>query len=159
MSASGGDPDDPFRTDAPSAHMAEPGAGPSTPPPDPSPHRSPDPDEPTPQARALGLRLAIVSVAAVASAFFAPPLGAVLGLMAVVLALRSKGRVLPRVRTIALVAGFIAIVVGVAISVVGWLFRTEITDYTRCLQGANTRQAEQNCQDALNDALSSRLGL
>lgn len=155
MSASGGDPDDPFRTDAPPLPMVEPGAGAPTPPPDPSP----EPVEPTPQARALGLRLAIVSVAAVASAFFAPPVGALLGVMAVVLALRSKGRVLPRVRTIALVAGSIAIVVGVAISVVGWLFRTEITDYTRCLQGANTRQAEQNCQDALNDSLSSRLGL
>ena len=159
MSASGGDPDDPFRTDAPPVHMVEPGAGPPAPPSDRSPDPSPDHVEPTPQARALGLRLAIVSVAAVASAFVAPPLGAVLGVMAIVLALRSKGRVLPRVRAIALVAGSIAVVVGVAISVVGWLCRTEITDYSRCLQGANTRQAEQNCQDALNDALSSRLGL
>lgn len=163
MSASGGDPHDPFRTDAPPTSVPEQprdksgdqSHGPSAPPPDPPP----DPAEQTPQARALALRLAIISVAAVAAAFFAWPVGAALGVVTVVLALRSKGSVPPRVRTIALVAGSIAIVVGVAITVVAWVFRTELIDYNQCVQGANTRQAEQNCQDALTDALTSRLGL
>ncbi|MGA7688920.1 MAG: hypothetical protein WCA29_06785 [Jiangellales bacterium] len=163
MSVSGGDPHDPFRTDAPSTPATEktndqsggPSGGPQAPPPEPPP----DPVEPLPQSRALALRLAIISVAAVAAAFFAWPVGAALGVVTVVLALRSKGTVPPRVRAIALVAGSIAIVVGVAISVVAWVFRTEFLDYNQCVQGANTRQAQQNCQDALTDALTSRLGL
>ncbi len=158
MSASGGDPHDPFRTDAPPTPAPEqPGAesgGPSSPPEPP-----PGSVEPTPQSRALALRLAIISVAAVAAAFFAWPIGAVLGVVTVVLAVRSKGSVPPRVRAIALAAGSIAIVVGVAVSVVAWVFRTELVDYNQCVQGANTRQAQQNCQDALTDALTSRLGL
>lgn len=153
MSASGGDPDDPFRTDAPPALTS--GQAPGAP--NPPPQAPPDPVEPTPQARALALRLAIISVAGVAASFFAPPFGAVLGVVTVVLALRSKGVVLPRVRTIALVAGSMAILVGVALSAVGWLFLDEIVDYRQCTQGANTRQAQQNCQDALTDALRSRL--
>jgi hypothetical protein len=156
VSSTGGDPHEPFRTDGPPAPADQ---QPTESPPAPSSDPPPDPVEQTAQVRAVALRLAIVSVAAVAAAFFAPPVGAVLGVVTLVLALRSKGSAPPRIRTIAIVAGTIAVVVGVAITVLFLVFRTEFTDYQQCIQGANTRQAEQNCQDAVTDSLTSRLGL
>lgn len=148
MSQSGGEPRDPFRTDG-------------SPPPSPPSGQPEEPGKPemTPEARRTGIRLAVVSVAAVGSAFFAPPVGAVLGVVAIVLAVRTKAMVPSRPRVLALVSGSIAVVIGIVITVAAVVFRAEITEYTRCLQAANTVQAEQNCQDALNESLSSRLGL
>jgi hypothetical protein len=146
--AQGGSEDgDPFRTD---------GAAPRPPP---SPTGPPDDAPPTPEVRATALRLALVSVAGMAAAFFAPPVGAVLGVVAVVLAVRARHSVPRRTRVLAIGAGSVAVVVGLTITGVGLLFRDEITQYSRCLQAANTVQARQNCQDTLNESLSSKLGL
>jgi hypothetical protein len=94
-----------------------------------------------------------------AAAFFAPPVGAVLGVVAVVLAVRARHSVPRRTRVLAIGAGSVAVVVGLTITGVGLLFRDEITQYSRCLQAANTVQARQNCQDTLNESLSAKLGL
>lgn len=151
MSQPGGEPRDPFRTD-----------GPPPPPQAPSPSPSSGPDDrepPTPQARRRAIRLAVVSIAAVGAAFFAPPVGAVLGVVAIVLAVRSKTVVPSRPRVIAIVSGVIAVLVGVVLSSAALLFRAELVEYDRCRNAANTVQAQQNCQDALNESLASRLGL
>lgn len=145
------EPRDPFRTDG-------------SPPPRPEgPPRSPgggdDRQPPSPEARRKAIRLAVVSIAAVGGAFFAPPLGAVLGVVAIVLAVRATHVVPARPRVLAIVSGSIAVVVGVVISAAALIFRAELVEYNRCRQAANTVQAEQNCQDALNEALASRLGL
>lgn len=149
MSQPGGEPRDPLRTDG-------------NPPPGPAPTSPPEgPDQPPPDsvgARRTAIRLAVVSIAAVGAAFFAPPVGVVLGIVAIVLGLRTKHVVPTRPRVLALVSGSMALVVGVVITSAALVFRAEITQYSRCIQGANTVQAQQNCQDELNESLSSRIG-
>lgn len=154
MSQPGGEPRDPFRTDG-----RPPATTPPTQPPPPPSGQDGDQTSTDPQARRTAIRLAVVSVAAVASAFFAPPVGVVLGVVAIVVAVRSREVVPSRPRVLAIVSGSIALVVGVTITGAALFFREEITEYSRCLQAANTVQAQQNCQDALNESLSSRLGL
>jgi hypothetical protein len=100
----------------------------------------------------------MLTVTAAVTSVLAPPVGVVLGLLTVVLAVRARS--LRRAgRVTAGVIGGLAIAVGVAVTVVGLMFRTEITEYSRCLQGANTRLAQQSCQDALDQALRERVGL
>jgi hypothetical protein len=125
----------------------------------PQPKYPDDGTPPGPQARRTAIRLAVLSVAAVGSAFFAPPVGAVLGVVAIVIAVRSRHLVPPRPRLLAILSGSMAVVVGTTLTGGALLLREEITEYRRCLQAANTVQAEQNCQDALSESLSSRLGL
>jgi chromate transport protein ChrA len=107
----------------------------------------------------MAIRLAVLSIAAVGAAFFAPPVGAVLGVVAIVLAVRAKTVVPSRPRVVAIVSGVIAVLIGVVLSSAALLFRTELIEYDRCRNAANTVQAQQNCQDALNESLASRLGL
>jgi 4-hydroxybenzoate polyprenyltransferase len=109
--------------------------------------------------RRVAVALAVLSVAAVTAAFLAPPLGAVLGVVAVVRAVLARALVPRRTRLVAIAAGVVAVVVGLTITAAALLLREEITEYSRCMQAANTVQAQQNCQDALNSSLSSRLGL
>lgn len=155
MSQSGGDPHDPFRTDRPPVPAA-------------SQQRSPTPSDPqrderrgtAPESsRRMTVRLTVLAIASVATAFLAPPVGAVLGLVTVVQATRARGRVTTQTRLLTIAASVVAVVVGVAATAVGLAFRTEITDFSRCSQAANTQLAQQNCQDSLSDALRSRLGL
>lgn len=155
VSASGGDPHDPFRTDLP-ASPAE--RRPSSPTPSDQPPNDPKGTAPE-LSRRMAVRLTVQAIASVATAFLAPPVGAALGLVTVVQAARAGGRVATRTRVLTIVASAVAIVVGVAATAVGLAFRTEITDFSQCSQAANTQLAQQNCQDSLNDALRSRLGL
>jgi hypothetical protein len=156
------DPPDPFRTDVP-GHRAgdqppsEGAAGPGEPRRGPSDGPAGEPDDTA--SRAQAIRLAVVAVVAVAASFVAPPVGGVLGLVAIVRAVRSRGTVPTRVRGLAIAAGALAAVVGVVATTLLLLFRVEVGDYRECLAGANTQQARDNCTAALNYALTSRLGL
>lgn len=141
---------DPFRTDASPPPARD---GGSTPP------GTGNSQGPSPEARRTALRLAAVSVLGVGCAFFLPPLGVVIGVVAIVLAVRGKGVVPPRPRVLGLVSGSVAVVVGIALSGVLLFFSSELVEYVRCDRAANTVQAQQNCQDALNESLASRLGL
>lgn len=104
-------------------------------------------------------RLAIVAVAALACAMLAPPVGAAIGVVALVLVVRSKDAVSTRARVLTAVAGLLAVVLGLTITTVAVVFRAEITDYSRCLSAANTVQARDNCEADFADAVGSRLGL
>jgi hypothetical protein len=157
------DPQDPFRTDVPPSGTGD-GSGPERPPQRP-PSRQATPGAPEPdgstrrQARAQSIRLGVLAVAAVVTALLAPPVGAVLGLVAVVRAARARGTAPTRTRGTVIAAGVLAIVVGVLATTVAAVFREEISQYSQCLAGANTVQARENCTTALNDALTTRLGL
>jgi tRNA C32,U32 (ribose-2'-O)-methylase TrmJ len=114
------------------------------------------------QASALvdrqAIRLSVIAAAALVLAVVVPPLGAVLGVVVVVLAVRSS-RVLPRrTRTLVVAVGVLAAFVGVVVSGVAVVFGEEVADYSGCVQAANTQQARENCDIALREALRSRLG-
>ena len=156
------DPPDPFRTDVPGHRTGDerPSTGTSG---QGSPRRGPS-DDPAggtddPATRAQAIRLSVVAVVAVAAAFVAPPVGGVLGLVVVVRAVRSRGAVPTRIRGLAIAAGALAALVGVVTTSLLLLFRVEVSDYRACLAGANTQQARDNCTAALNDGLTTRLGL
>jgi hypothetical protein len=103
-------------------------------------------------------RMVVVAIAGLAAALVAPPVGAVLGLLALVLVARARAAA-PGLRVaMAAVAG-LAVVLGVVVSIGAWVLRTEISEYRACAQGANTLIARQTCQDALDAALRERLGL
>lgn len=156
------DPPDPFRTDVPGHRAGDrpPSEGASG---QRSPRRGPSDDpvsEPDDAAtRAQAVRLSVVAVVAVAASFVAPPVGGLLGLVAIVRAVRSRGTVPTRIRGLVIAAGTLAAVVGVVATSLLILFRVEVSDYRQCLAGANTQQARDNCTAALNDALTTRLGL
>jgi hypothetical protein len=141
-----GEGQDPFRVTAPGSPTEV--AGP--------------PPPPSPQDRARAVRLVILAVAALATAVLAPPVGAVLGVLTLTLAVRSRS-LRTGTRLVAGVAGGIAVLAGILVTASALLLRTEITEYSQCLQGANTRLAQQACRDALNealeDALETRFGL
>jgi hypothetical protein len=102
--------------------------------------------------------MVVVSVAALATAVLAPPVGVVLGVLALVLVVRTRASP-PGLRVaMGLVAGA-AVVLGVAVSLGAWVLRSELEEYRTCIQGANTRVAQQGCQDALDGALRDRLGV
>lgn len=105
------------------------------------------------------IRLSVIAAAALVCSVVAPPVGALLGVVVIVLAARSS-RVLPRrTRALIVAVGVLAAFVGVVVSGVAAAFRDEVGDYSRCVEAANTQQARENCDTALRDALSSRLGL
>jgi hypothetical protein len=87
----------------------------------------------------------------------APPVGAVLGVVAVVLTVRSSGVLPRRTRLLVVAVGVLAAFVGVVVTGVAFAFRDEVADYSRCIQAANTQQARANCDAALREALTSRL--
>lgn len=116
------------------------------------------PTPPAPAQRALTARMVAVGVAALVASVLAPPLGALLGVLTLVQVARAD-RASGGLRALMGVVGGAAVVVGVAASIGAWLLRAEITSYRDCVQGANTRVAQQTCQDALDLALRERLGL
>jgi hypothetical protein len=101
---------------------------------------------------------AIAAVSAVALA----PLGFALGVVTLVLAYVRRedirGARLGSLATAVPVAGGIfAVVVGGIFSFLLAVFGPEINEYRECNSGANTRMAEQRCQDELFDGLEERL--
>lgn len=144
MSTSGGDSHDPYRTDGPRPPAA----------PEPLPQV-----EQTPRSRGAALRLTLLAVASIALAFFAPPIGAVFGIVTIVSAVRQGPRISTSTRVLGVLAGGAAIAIGVIASIVVMVFADEITEYSNCLRGANTQLARQNCQDTFEESIRSRLGL
>lgn len=140
--------------------MSTPGSDPFAvgPPPARPPAPPGPPEPPTPAERASSARMVIVGVAALGTAVLAPPVGAVLGVLTLVLAARA-GRASTGLRAVMVLVGGAAVVVGTAATVGALLLRTEITQYRDCVQGANTRVAQQSCQDALDAALRERVGI
>jgi len=116
------------------------------------------PEPATPAERASSARMVIVGIAALGTAVLAPPVGAVLGVLTLVLTARA-GRASTGLRALMVLVGGAAVLVGTAATVGALLLRTEITEYRDCVQGANTRLAQQGCQDALDDALRERVGI
>ena len=133
-------PPDPFGTDGPGGRPA-----------------SDELDEKV--ARVQAIRLSVVALVAVVASFVAPPVGALLGVVAIVRAVRSRGTASARTRGLVIAAGTLAALVGVVATSMLLVFRVEVSDYRQCLAGANTQQARDNCTSALNDAVTTRLGL
>jgi hypothetical protein len=100
---------------------------------------------------------------AISAAFFAlavPPIGLAAGIgTLVVLAVRQRRNVsMPRRAVIVVMTtGVFAIVVGGFLSLVLALLGDETAAFRECLAGANTRVAQQVCQDEFADAVRSRI--
>lgn len=148
----GGDPHDPFRVDGGAGPPAVGGQPPSGQPPSGGPSRA------QPGRRPTGTRLAILAVACLLTAVLAPPVGVVLAIVTIVLAARSGDRAGSATRLLTVAAASAGLVVGIAATALGLLLADEVSEYSRCLSGANTRLARQACQDELTEALVSRLG-
>ena len=116
----------------------------------------PDPDA-VRQGRTLGLLAAIATTMAVA----VPPAGFIVGVVTLVLAMRHRRAVFARLRmsprVLSVGAGVFAVVVGGALTVVALFLGDESGQLRECLAGANTRVAEQICQDEFMDSLRHRL--
>ncbi len=112
-------------------------------------------------ARLRAGRAGLVAGMAIIMAIAVPPVGIVLGLLAVTMAVRAArapGSGQGLMAGAAGLAGTAAVLVGIALSVVLALFWTELRTYYDCSAGANTRQAEQRCDTELSDVLDERLG-
>lgn len=120
------------------------------------PSRVPGADD---ENRGLVLRVGLVAAAAVGMAFILPPLGMVLGVVVAVAVVRLGARLPARARVVLIGSGMLASVIGLSITVVTAVFRSELGTYSACMDGANTHLARQNCQDALYASVSDRLGL
>ena len=116
----------------------------------------PDPDA-VRQGRTLGMLATIATTMAIA----VPPAGLIVGIVTLVLAMRHRRAVFARLgvspRVVSVGGGVFALVVGGALTLVT-LFLGDATGQLReCLSGANTRVAEQICQDEFMDSLRHRL--
>jgi hypothetical protein len=103
---------------------------------------------------------AVLAAGAVIMAIALPPVGLALGIATlVVMALRRTGKVGMSRPTalLTVVSGVFAVVVGGLLSVLLLLLGQEMTSLRECLAGANTRVAEQVCQDEFRDAVLRRL--
>lgn len=100
-------------------------------------------------------------------AVLAPPIGAVLGIWTIVTGRRrlppdpATGTPPPRgsSQTFGVVAGAVAAIGGVLLSIAFLVFMDDITEYNECRAGANTRVAQDACQSAFEDAILGRFGL
>jgi hypothetical protein len=104
--------------------------------------------------------LVFLAIGAAILAIAVPPVGMTIGVgTLVVLAVRRRRKVtLPRpVVILVMTAGVFAVLVGGLLSLVLLLLGTETTTLRECLVGANTRVAEQICQDDFADAVRDRL--
>lgn len=117
--------------------------------------------ETAPPDSARQTRLLVFSaIGAAILAIAVPPVGMAFGVgTLVVLAVRRRRKVtLPRPAVVlVMTAGVFAILVGGLLSLVLLLLGTETATLRECLAGANTRVAEQICQDAFADAVRDRL--
>lgn len=105
------------------------------------------------------IRLSIVAAAALVCSVVAPPIGAVLGLVVIVLTVRSSAVLPRRTRHLVVAVGVLAAFVGVVVTGIAVAFRAEISDYSQCIQAANTQQARANCDTTLREDLTSRLDM
>lgn len=116
----------------------------------------PDPDA-VRQGRTLGLLAAIATTMAVA----VPPAGFIVGVVTLVLTMRHRRAVFARLRmsprVVSVGGGVFALVVGGALTFVALFLGDETGQLRECLTGANTRVAEQICQDEFMDSLRHRL--
>ena len=116
----------------------------------------PDPDA-VRQGRTLGLLAAIATAMAVA----VPPAGFIVGVVTLVLAMRHRRAVFARLRisprVVSVGGGVFALVVGGALTLVALFLGDGTGQLRECLSGANTRVAEQICQDEFMDTLRDQL--
>lgn len=116
----------------------------------------PDPDA-VRQGRTLGLLAAIATTMALA----VPPAGFIVGVVTLVLAMRHRRAVFARLRmsprVVSVGGGVFALVVGGALTLLALFLGDETGQLRECLSGANTRVAEQICQDEFMDSLRHRL--
>lgn len=105
-------------------------------------------------------RLILAAVAAVVCALAMPPIGLALGIatLVVVAMRRRRQAALSRAATtLAMTSGVFAVLVGGFLSAVLVLFGSQTAALRECLAGANTRVAEQVCQDEFTDAVRTRI--
>jgi hypothetical protein len=105
-------------------------------------------------------RLVFGAISAVVLAIAVPPIGLALGVgMLVVLAIRRRRKAsVPRPAAVLVIgAGVFAVLVGGVLSLVLALLGAETAALRECLAGANTRVAEQVCQDEFADAVRRRV--
>jgi hypothetical protein len=111
-----------------------------------------------------GRRALWLAVAGVLAALPLPPLAIVLGIAAVVVAVRTNRRAAitgaraPGVLAGAIV-GSLVTVVAVGFTLVYVLFWSELRDYQQCVAGAGTNVARQSCQSTFEDKVVERIGV
>jgi hypothetical protein len=122
--------------------------------------RSADPQPAVRRARAA----LFLAGSAVIMAIALPAAGLILGIAALVTAIRARGA--PRLRwlgmtpsALAYVGAGLAIIVGGLLTAASLLIGDELAQLRECQAGANTRVAEERCQDEFNEAISSRFGI
>ena len=104
--------------------------------------------------------LVFLAISAAFLALAVPPIGLAAGIgTLVVLGIRQRQkRTVPRRAFIlAMTTGVFAILVGGFLSLVLALLGAETAAFRECLAGANTRVAQQVCQDEFADAVRSRV--
>jgi hypothetical protein len=104
--------------------------------------------------------LVFVAVSAAIMAFAMPPMGLAVGIgTLVVLAVhRRRKTMVPRPAAIvATTAGVFAVLVGGFFSLVLAMLGTEMAAFRECLAGANTRVAQEVCQDEFADVVRNRV--
>ncbi|MGH8866597.1 MAG: hypothetical protein ACRDYU_01220 [Actinomycetes bacterium] len=108
------------------------------------------------RGRPPGQGLLLLAVLALVTAFVIPPVGFALCAVVIVLALRAR-------RTAAAAGGTAPGTIGaIAVSVTGLVlplvvlgvFYDQITRYSECVQAANTHEAQDDCNDMLEDMLA-----
>jgi hypothetical protein len=104
--------------------------------------------------------LVFLAISAALLALVMPPIGLAAGIgTLVVLGVRQRRKLTVPRRTfiLAMTTGLFAILVGGFLSLVLALLGTETAAFRECLAGANTRVAQQVCQDEFADAVRSRI--
>jgi hypothetical protein len=104
----------------------------------------------------------ILGIGAVIFAVLLFPLGLLMGIAAIVLgALARRGARPAGLRTPGavpgIVLGILATVFASLVAVTAAVFWDEVNTYRVCIEGANTRSAQQGCQDALVEQLNERM--
>lgn len=104
--------------------------------------------------------LVFLALSAAILAIAVPPIGMVAGigtLIALAARQRRHQKVPRRAFLLAVTTGVFAILVGGFLSIVLALLGAETAAFRECLAGANTRQAQQVCQDEFADAVRARI--
>ncbi len=104
--------------------------------------------------------LIFVAISAAILAIAVPPIGLAAGigtLVVLVVRQRRTASVPKPVAILAISAGVFAVLVGGLLSLVLALLGAETTALRECLAGANTRVAEQGCQDEFAEAVRRRV--
>jgi hypothetical protein len=113
-----------------------------------------------PESRSQTRLLVFLAISAAILAVALPPMGLAAGICTlIVLAVRRRRKVaMPQPIFIVVIAtGVFAIFVGGVLSILLALFGSETAAFRECLAGANTRVAQQVCQDEFADAVRNRI--